>query len=293
MFARRLSKPGVLHQLTNASICCYQLCVDPEDLGELEAAIAAHAQRLKTDGVMLQVPPAQLDAVHLMQLALDGERPAVTTALITNLRALASLRTLAKISQHRADTREQAQRAVRDADADDQPTAKRRAKQAKLLTDSSHFELLAPALRDLQSRSRTARKKLKAFGKALNSRHRKFVRNELAHASGAVLDRALTGWLSTRCALLEQEIEFFVAEIEGPIAMEPTGHRGVADNKAWHRIRGEAQLELKEAGLNAADRRALFPPSHPEKDDLEAKQRRREREYRTRKRAKKRRNSKA
>ena len=106
-----------------------------------------------------------------------------------------------------------------------------------------------------------------------------------------MLDRALTSWLSTRCAVLEQEIEFFVAEIQGPIAMEPTGHRGAADNKAWHRIRGEAQLALKEAGVNAADRRALFPVSHPDKDDFDAKQRRREREYKARKRAKKRRDS--
>lgn len=252
----------------------------------------AHAERLEKEGVVLRVPPEWLHAGDLMELALSGERPAVTRALITNLRTLVSLRTLAKISQQRADAREVARRAAHDADPEHGPTAKRRAKQVALLTDSSHFEPLAAVLRDLQSRLRTTRKRLTAFDSALDNRHQKFVRNELAHASGAVLDQALATWLSMRCAVLEQEIEFFDAEIQGPTAMEPTGHRGPADNKAWHRVRGEAQLALKEAGLSAIERRALFPASHPEKDDSEANQRRREREYKMRGRAKKRRESK-
>lgn len=266
--------------------------MDAEELAELEAAIAAHCEVLKTDGVKLPVSPQQLHVIHLMELSPSGTRPPVARALITNLRALASQRTCAKIHEHRAKAREDAERAARNAKPKHQPTAQRRAKQVKILTDSSHFERLAPALSDLQSRTRGARKKLKTFRSALAARHQQFLRHGLAYASGAEVDRALAAWLSTRCAVLEHEIEFFVAEIQGPIAIEPTGHRGAADNRAWHRIRGEAQLALTEAGVTAADRRALFPISHPGKDDFEAKQRRREREYKVRKRAKKRRDSK-
>jgi len=281
------------HQLLSVSNGCYQLCVDAEELAELEAAIAAHCEVLKADGVKLPVSPEQLHVIHLMELPLTGTRPPVARALITNLRALASLRTRATIREHRAKDREDAERAARNAEPDHQSTARRRAKQVNLLMDSSQFERLAPTLRSLRSRSRGARKKLEAFGRALDARHRQFVHNELAHASGAVLDRALTGWLSTRCAALEQELEFFLAEIEGPIAIEPTGHSGVADNKAWHRVRGEGLVMLEEAGVKPAERRALFPGTRPGKQDDPSEQRQREREYQARRRAKKRRKSKS
>lgn len=261
--------------------------MDDDKLRELDAATVAHSERLKAKGVTLPVPAAQLLAHDLMRLsALDD---GVVRAIVTNLRAFTALRALATIRQSRAKSRAEARAAVSATTSQKRLDAERRARQVELLTDSSHFDRLEPSLKELGARLRTVRKKLGAFTLDLRARHREFVRQGLAAISGATIDAALTGWMSARCAALERELDFFVAELQGPLAMRGTGHAGPPDNKSWHRVSGDAVLRLKEEGVKAAERRALLPGWRPEARDPDAKRRQRERESKAARRAKKRR----
>ncbi len=270
----------------------YQLCVDAQELSELEAAIAAHCERLKADGVELRVPIEQLHPMHLMDLPDTGPRPEIARALVINLRTFAALRDLAKIQQHRVEAREAAQRAVRNAAPENRADAERRAKQVELLMDGSSFEQVAPSLTELDSRQRTLGRKLDEFHGHLDHRRRRAGELELPGlAAGATLDMALTRWMFMRCVSLEADIEFFRSEIQGPVAIPPAGHAGPADNKAWHRVKGAAVLALKEAGVTASERRALFPGTHLEPLDAVSKRRKKESQRQAAKRAKSRRTS--
>jgi hypothetical protein len=255
----------------------------------LEAAIDAHYERLKAEGVELRVPIEHLRPEHLMELPLAGAQLAGAIALITNLSAFTALRARAKIRQHRAEIRDEAQRAASDAAAEHRLEAERSAKLVELMMDCSHVERLTPALKEFEARGRTASKKLEAFHGDLDDRRRKLVRHKLPLAAGMLVDMALTRWMLMRCATLAADVEFFVGEIEGPTAMAPTGHVGAADNKAWHRVRGEALVTLDVAGVRGAQRRALLPAVRREKADSDARQRRRQRDYTATKRAKTRR----
>ena len=260
-------------------------------LRQLDAAITAHSDELNAKGVTLRVPAAQLHAHDLMTLSARDD-PFVR-ALVTNLRALTALRALATVQASRAKSRAEACAAASSAKAEDRADAEQRARRAELLTDGSHFDRLEPSLKELRVRLRTAQKKLTQFTLDLKARHGKFVSEGLAFFSGAPVDAALTHWAIACCAALEMELNYVVAELKGPLAMRGIGHVGPTDGKAWHRVAGDSVLRLKDADVNAAERRALLPGYHPEARDPDAKRRRREREYKAAERAKRRRKPRA
>src|SRR5690348_12899393 len=135
--------------------------MDDDELRQLDAAIAAHSEKLKATGVTLPVPAAKLHAHDLMTLS-DRDDPFVR-ALVTNLRALTALRALATVQESRAKSRAEARASASAAIAESQADAERRARHAELLTDSSHFDRLEPSLTELGPRLRTAQKKLGEF----------------------------------------------------------------------------------------------------------------------------------
>ena len=262
--------------------------MDPRELDELSAAVAAHCEWLKSEQVHLRVPAPALLAVDLLHLSPTVLRNGVVKAVVTSLHALCALRTRANVGESRAQAREQAIRAVKLSTPKERAEAKRIAKQVKIINDDSHFEPLRPSIKELSVRLRTAGRKLEDFKGALRKRHAAFVKAGLAGVSGAPGDIALARWVMQRCDALEADLEFFVTEIEGPVAAASIGHPGSPDSKAWFRVQSNAKLWLREADAPSALSLKLFPSSRPRGADPEALRRKKDANRKAVKRAKKR-----
>jgi hypothetical protein len=88
------------------------------------------------------------------------------------------------------------------------------------------------------------------------------------------------------CMSLDMDIDFFMIEMEGPVAMPPTGHARPADRKACHCVRAGALVILEKVGMTSRERRSLFPASFQRKGDGADGRRPRDRERWARKFAK-------
>jgi hypothetical protein len=274
--------------------------MDAQQLRELAAAIVAHHEWLKSEGVRLPAPPDELTAVHMLRLVpgklanTEAAPPLqawiasrkIIYAVATSLRYLCALRDRANLAEARMEKRRRAASRVTTASSSDPAIQERFAKQIRLSHDDTHIAKVAPSLKQLGVRLRTAQKKLATFRGDLRRRHAGFVSLGMSHAPG---DLALAQWLMQGCEALEADLQFFLSEIEGPAAIEPTGHVGVADNKAWFRARGEAKRSFKAAGATSSLGVLLFPDSFGPAKDLDAKRRRQTRERKEVNRAKKRR----
>ena len=179
-------------------------------------------------------------------------------------------------------------RAVKLSTPKERAETKRIAKQVALINDDSHLEQLKPSIKELALRLRTAGRKLEDFKRALRKRHSAFVKVGLEGVSGASGDIALARWVMQRCEALEADLEFFVTEIEGPVAAASIGHAGSPDSKAWFRVQSAAKLLLKEAGARSGLLIQLFPSPRRRGTDPEALGRRKDADRKAVKRAKKR-----
>lgn len=272
--------------------------MDDRELRELTAAVVAHREWLTDAGVQLPAAAAELSALQLVRLmpghsAADASEPepwkaprAIVEAVVTSLHSLCALRTRERVREIRTKKAEQAVQRAKDAEPEDRAQAKRALKPLQLTQDNSHVVALTPSLTQLRERLHTACRKLEKFKGDLRTRHKAFVYAGLVNFSSATRDFVLARWVSQRCEALDDDLEFLLAEVEGPVALGLTGHEGPADSKAWFRLRSQAKLSFKEAGAPASLRAQLFPEGPRPATAVDAKRRRQDKDRKEISRAK-------
>jgi hypothetical protein len=213
---------------------------------------------------------------------------ALVDVVIASLHRLCALRTrdLART------TRQQRLRAANELAANAQDEQERlRAKLVEAAHDDSHLEAVDPCLEQLQQRLRTACRQLSAFMEKLDERHEVFTQAGLARMSAAPVEIGGARAIVLRCEILDGNLTAFRRYIQGPSAEPLSGHVGPADGKAWHRVRSDSKLWLKNAGAKSSLAVRLFP-SGARVVGLDEKKRQHDRERKEVNRAKKRATSK-
>ena len=209
----------------------------------------------------------------------------VIDIVIESLRRLCALRTRARLSEIRRHRLQEAEACLTSASEDEQ----RRARLLRVTYDDRHIQRVEGPLDQLQQRLGTAGKKLSEFTGSLASNHATFIAEGLEGLSAAPMQMAMARHLIALAEHLDHEIDFFRRTIQGAAAEPLSGHVGPADSKAWHRLRGEVLLWLKQARAHYSLSERLFPDPVPaRRADVEARKRAAKARGKALKRAKKR-----
>jgi hypothetical protein len=260
----------------------------------LNAAVSAHCEWLDNRGVILPGKPDELETSNVLSAMPQAQVPSfpagghyrlqrrkprpwtesrrltlrdrklrqpkapkvLVDVVLRSLNRLCALRTLDRLGDIRQRKRDEAMARVADATEDE-----RRASLAfvELVHNDEHLDKVEAPLEQLQQRLRTACKRLSEFVEVQAGRHATFVARGLGRLSAAPKEIAMAQWLVVRAERLDQNVGAFRQYIQGPAAEPLSGHVGVADGKAWHRLQGDVKLWLRHAGAPSSLGRALFP----------------------------------
>lgn len=183
----------------------------------------------------------------------------VLDIVIESLRRLCALRTRSRLSEIRLRRLKEAEARLRSASEAEQ----RQARLLRVTYDDQHIQRVEAPLNQLQERLGTASKKLSEFTASLASNHATFVAEGIEGLSGAPMQMAMARHLVALAEHLDHEIDFFRRTIQGAAAEPLSGHVGPADSKAWHRLRREVLLWLKQARAHYTVPEKLFPDPLP------------------------------
>jgi hypothetical protein len=183
----------------------------------------------------------------------------VLDIVIEGLRRLCALRTRSRLSEIRLRRLQEAEARLTSASEAEQ----RQARLLRVTYDDQHIQRVEVPLNQLQERLGTASKRLSEFTGSLASNHATFVAEGLERLSGAPMQMAMARRLVALAEHLDHEIEFFRRTIQGAAAAPLSGHVGPADSKAWHRLRREVLLWLKQARAHYRLPEKLFPDPLP------------------------------
>jgi len=238
--------------------------MDDIEHAELEAAIAAHCQWLEQLGLSVPARPDHIEAWELFgrPWAVPEVAQVAATAVLSSLAALCAFRTREGISLKRKRLRDAARSRIGESSTIEKSSRRAHIAMVEFAMDESHITPLVKPLRTAGERVRTLRTATGVHLDALKKRHRK------AKAFGAyatsLADVALTRWIQSRCRQFEADLEFFAGEVLG---QEVVAHKGPTTAKAWHRLRGDCLLQLKDAQFTRSAMGDLFPPARPRNDD--------------------------
>ena len=245
---------------------CYAVAMEDHERLELEAAIAAHCDWLEQQGFRVPAKPEVLEAWQLFSRpwALPEVSQSVATAVLSNLAALCAFRTREGISERRTLLREAARRRVAKASPQEKASQQKSLAMVEFAMDDSHIGHVTEPLGTATARTRTLERALNAYVDALKKRHKKAA--ALGLGSTSLADIALARWIQSRCQSFEADLEFLSGQLPG---QEVVPHTGPTTAKAWHRLRGECLLRLKEAAVPRAALLELLPPARAMSGDPE------------------------
>lgn len=183
----------------------------------------------------------------------------VLDIIVESLRRLCALRTRSRLSEIRLRRLQEAEARLSSASEDDQ----RRARLLRITYDDQHIQRVEDPLDQLQQRLGTASKRLSEFTGSLASNHAIFIAEGLDGLSGAPMQMAMARHLVALAEHLDHEIDFFRRTIQGAAAEPLSGHVGPPDSKAWHRLRRDVLLWLKQARAHYTLPEKLFPDPVP------------------------------
>lgn len=179
----------------------------------------------------------------------------VLDVVIESLRRLCALRTRSRLSEIRLRRLKEVEARLTSASEAEQ----RQARLLRVTYDDQHIQRVEAPLNQLQERLGTASKRLSEFTGSLASNHATFVAEGLERLSGAPMQMAMARRLVALAEQLDHEIDFFRRTIQGAAAEPLSGHVGPADSKAWHRLRREVLLWLRQARAHFTLPEKLFP----------------------------------
>lgn len=255
--------------------------LDDAALAELEAATAAHHEWLSSQGLDIPGPPGRMTALDVLLTIEEAKarddlvKPELAVAVMSGLKRLCALRTRAVgLERFRSDLEQRW--AERPRDPAQKAKRKRDTASAGAALDDKAVKLMERRVKELQKRGNSFTKGLRIYSDDLDKRQAKLAK--AGHESSLIASarhRMGIGWMESQVAHLLSELAWFIADARGTAATDPIGHIGEADNKSWHRVRGECLAALQEHGAPNRLRKALYPSKDkdPEREKLRNQQR--------------------
>jgi hypothetical protein len=240
--------------------------MDAAERAELLAAIVGHCQWLEQQGLPVPAAPEHLGAWQLF--AAPWAVPAVSqfmaTAILSNLAALCAFRTREGMSRTRQALRERARQDVHEMPAISKGAGRQHQEMMRFGTDEAHIRRLVRPLLESAARVRTVQRALARHVLDLKKRHKRAAK--LGFKSLSLADIALARWTQACARRFGSELDFLAGQLPG---QEIVPHAGPTTGKAWHRLRAECLLQLKEAQVPRAQLRELLPPARAWSDDAD------------------------